>query len=588
MHDRWTFTSSRTVIAAGLIATTAPLLLLLANRDWFFTPDGFFDPWRYVGFFYQYIDPDYRPNDYKLARLPWVLCGFLVTKLFTPVTAAVVLHAVFLCVTPLGLFIVVQLLLGRPVLAAVTALCLGFYTQGHGSGGWDYHNTSSGAFYLATVALSILPSATQGHRLLLLAVGVMAAITVHNNITFANLLPSLAYLYLHVVYLRTGTLPSARTIVVRTAWVGAGVLVATVLLGLVNVMVGRHFLFFSDLVDLVKLYLTNSKFQAGRPLSTGGWVLEARHLAVPTAVFVAGVATVLVNRRRIVDQNGRMAAALVMQFLPVLPLWAAWQSAGHTALDWDYMAYALIPTTFLALGGLLHRGWPAWCERHGVVVLLGSALVLTACLSVEQVPGAQRLTAWMAPFMFIGGCLILVVPLLAYLWRPSVLSSMCIVALFAFDNRLLGGNPEYFATDRCKIQPSVYSAIVDAASWMMAIDPFYNSATVWFDENERIRPLEGCSVSLAYMTYSLNAMAAGKYLTGFPLPGIDRVPDETLRALTNDAILVILTNTPAHLDGWSRRLDAMGLSHSEIESHRVPLMESGFTLHAWRIGSPSQ
>jgi len=64
------------------------------------------------------------------------------------------------------------------------------------------------------------------------------------------------------------------------------------------------------------------------------------------------------------------------------------------------------------------------------------------------------------------------------------------------------------------------------------------------------------------------------------LPGIDQVPDEDLVALAGERIFVIITNTPARLDDWSRRLQAMGLRHSEIESHRVPVLASGFTMHA--------
>ena len=576
--------SRRVVISIALIVAASPLLLLLPNRDWFFTSEEFLDPWVYVGYFYQYTDWDYRADDYKLARLPWILSGFVVTKLFTPVTAAYVLHVVFLCATPLALFAVMQLLFRRSVLAAVTAMCLGFYTHAHGSGGWDYHNTSSGAFYLAAVAPSVLPLATQGHRLVLLAVGVMAAVTVHNNIIFANLLPSLVFVHLRVAYLRGGALPPLRTLVVRAAWAIAGALLATVLLGLVNVMVGRPFLFFLDLASLLERYLTDEQYQAGRPLSIVGWILSASHLAVVAAVFVTGVVCVVAARRQTRDTNGQIAEALVVQFLPLPLLWAVWQAVGHTALDWNYMAYALIPSCFLALGGLLHRGWPMWCERHWVTVPLGSAAVLTMCLAVEQLPGVQRLAALMQPFMLVGGALILLLPLLAYFWRPSAMSAMCLVAIFAVDNRLLGGQAGYFATDRCKTQPAIYGAVVEAASWVMKVDPFYNRTRIWFDVNELIYPMPGCPVRMEYMTWSLRTVASSPFVTrDVPMPDVEGVPDKALIELTGDTVFVIVTNNPAHLDAWNHRLDALGLTYSEIESHRVPVLAAGFVLHAWTV-----
>src|SRR5262245_6847676 len=142
-----TFRSAR-VIGAALLVSFAPLGLLLFNTDWIFTPAGYLDPWHYVGFFHEYLNPAYSSGAYKLARLPWILAGYLVNSLLPPLPAVYVLHGLFLCVTSLALFIGLYALLGRLALAAVAATALGFYTHAHGSGGWDYHNTAAGAFYL--------------------------------------------------------------------------------------------------------------------------------------------------------------------------------------------------------------------------------------------------------------------------------------------------------------------------------------------------------------------------------------------------------------------------------------------------------
>ena len=197
-------------------------------------------------------------------------------------------------------------------------------------------------------------------------------------------------------------------------------------------------MFFSRLIDLVVLYVTDTNFQAGRPLWRLDWVLTARHLAIPLGVFHAGAIAVALDRRRALDAQDRVANALVVQFLAMVVLWAAWQSAGHTALDWDYMAYGLIPSCFIALGGLLYRSWPAWCGRRWLPVLLGAAAVLTACLSIEQLPGAQLLGGAIQSFVFIGGSAILFVPLAVYRWRPSVASPLVGVVDYAFHNRVVG------------------------------------------------------------------------------------------------------------------------------------------------------
>jgi hypothetical protein len=368
-----------------------------------------------------------------------------------------------------------------------------------------------------------------------------------------------------------------------------GAVLGTLVLGVVNWMVGREAVFFSRLVDLVVLYITDANFQAGRPLSNTDWLLTARHLAVPLAVALAGVASLLPTRERADQRQTRLAAALVVQFLAMALLWAVWQSAGHTALDWDYMAYALTPCAFLALAGILSRGWPDWYERHWLGTVLAPAGVLTLFLVLERLPGARALAGQVQSFVFVAGALILFAPLVLYRWWPSVASAALVVAVFAFDNRLVSpGHPDYFAADRCKIQPAVYGAIVDAASWAMSVDPLYTRARIWFDEKALIQPLEGCPVRVGHMANSITTMASMAYVAkAFPLAGVEELPDESVLALAEGLTLVIVSTTPGQLDEWSRRLEGMGLTHRPIASHEVPVMQSRLWLHAWSVARSS-
>jgi hypothetical protein len=163
--------------------------------------------------------------------------------------------------------------------------------------------------------------------------------------------------------------------------------------------------------------------------------------------------------------------------------------------------------------------------------------------------------------------------------------------VFAYGNRLVGpGSPDYFATDRCKIQPAVYGAIVEAASWLMIkVDPLYTRAQIWFDEGEIIQPLEACPVRLGHVANSIASTAWMGYVArAFPLPGVEALPDSSILALAGeDRILVVISNTPTSLDVWRRRFDALELVHTPIASHRVQMLASGFTMHAWRVSPRS-
>jgi hypothetical protein len=577
---------STRVIATGCIVTLAPLVLLMFNADWFFTREGYLDPWNYVGLFREYLDPEYLPEEYKLARLPWILAGFLAHSSFNPVVAAYVLHAVFLCATSLALYVGLLLSLKRPALAAVVAMCLGFYTPAHGSGGWDYHNTATGAFYLATFALLAFRSTVDGSRIMLAITGAMAALAIHTNITLVNFVPALVLVYGWTVWLRTDRVPSLRSVIVRTGWCLLGAALVTIVLGFINWNVGRRFLFFGILLDIVIRFVGDSRNVAmfHQPWSSG-FLWTARYLSLPAAVFVAGIAFLVTVRHVTSDFSQRLASALVLQFLIMAVVWIAWQSAGQVALDIDYFAYVLTPSCFIALAGLLSHRWPAWCERHWLVTLTATWVLLASYLGVAGIPGAETAARVVAPSGFIAIGTLMVAPLLLALWRPSVVTVAIVIAAFALSNRLVASSADYLIADGCKLQPQVYNAIVDGASWLMKTDPLYRRVRIWFDENELIQPVDGCPVRVSHMSNSIRTMASmGYVIQKFPMPAIAAVPDASLTAVTEgDRLMVIITDRPAVLDAWTRRLDAMGLVPKSIDSHRVPVLNAGFTIHAWTV-----
>ena len=578
---------SRDVVVAGLLAACAPLVLMVFNRDWLFTPETYLDPWHYVGFFREYLNPNYSPGAYKLARLPWILAGFLTHTLLPPLQAAYVLHGLFLCVTSLALFVGLYALLRRVALAAVVAIALGFYTHAHGSGGWDYHNTGAGAFYLVTFMLLALPAAIAGRRVPLMLAGAAAALAVHTNITLANFLPALAFVHVRTVQLRTGELPRVRALAARAGWGLLGAVLVTMLLGAINWMAGREFLFFAALVNIVSQYVADpQRYQSGYHSAwSSGWALTAGYLALLAAVFVAGAVSSAI-RRSTTDTTDRLATLLVAQFLVMSLVWVGWQTAGQTALDWNFFAYVLIPSCFIALGGVLYGAWPESCERHWLATVLGTVIACAICLSGALDPYMQDIDALVAPVIAVVGFFLFVAGFLVYLSRPGVATSIVLLVSFAAGNRLVAGSRQaYDMSDPCKIQPAVYESIIDGASWLEKVDPTYTRLRTWFDQNEQIHPIPGCAVGVGQMAGAMTAMAFVPYITTpWPMPGVEAVPGAAVQGVANsEAVLAIISSRPEHVEAWSRRLEAMGLTYRELARHFVPLLASGFTIYAWEL-----
>ena len=579
-----TFRSPR-VIAAGLLASCAPLVLLAFNRDWIFTSESNLDAWHYVGFFHEYLNPHYSPGAYKLARLPWILAGFVANRLLPPIPAAIVLHAVFLCVASGAIFVGVYALFRRVALAAVIAVALGFYTHAHGSGGWDYHNTAAGAFYLLAFMLLALPAATLGRPVVLTLAGAAAALAVHSNITYVNLLPALALVYAVTVRTRHPERSIARTLGRAGAWGLLGAVLVTAVLGLINWMAGREFLFFSVLVNIAARYVADPSNQAAwyRGWSRE-WLLRSHHLVLPAAVLVAAIAGVILGGRSTSQPADRLARALVLQFVIASAIWIGWQTEGQTALDWDYFAFPLIQSCFIALAALLSWKWTEVFERHWAVVTLGTIVLCTFCLvgpeqGFKPIYRATRLDV-IPEFAFLAASL-----LLYRLW-PGASTTVLFIASFAVANRIDGaGTMNYQRDDPCQIQAQVYAAIVDGAGFLGRLDPTYTQIRTWFDEKERLEPVRGCPISLADVSGSTTAVAALQYVAGpWPMPAADKVPETTVLSMANGAgILAIMSNRADPLETWRPPLKRMGLTMREIARHQVPVLSSGFTILAVEI-----
>jgi hypothetical protein len=235
---------------------------------------------------------------------------------------------------------------------------------------------------------------------------------------------------------------------------------------------------------------------------------------------------------------------------------------------------------------VLSSAWPEVLERRWALMALATATALAIGL-VGSAPALSRIAAFITPTVILAGGIVFLIPLVVYLWRPSVATACLFVIIFAIGNRLVADVPQsYAADDSCKMQPAVYGAIVEAASRLFSIDPLYRRVALWFSEDEMISPLTGCQVRLDWMGYSIRSMTSMNYLTKPPMPDVEELPEHAIRALQDtEAILTIVSDRPESVRKWERRLASLGLRHRELDRFRVPIMESGFDIYAWAVMS---
>src|SRR5262249_40871346 len=144
---------------------------------------------------------------------------------------------------------------------------------------------------------------------------------------------------------QSGRFPSAKEVFRLTISFMAGMITLTIALGLINVSIGRDFLFFRILLDIVASRVSESSGNAALWLPWSAWWfldpgLSYQYLYFGFAVFVTCIAVVVfavLMKGRI--RANSIALSVQVQYLLLVGLWVFWQSVGQVALQPDYFAY---------------------------------------------------------------------------------------------------------------------------------------------------------------------------------------------------------------------------------------------------------
>jgi hypothetical protein len=331
---------------AGLGMLLAALICFLGmtGPNWRYTPLGGMDNWSYVGYAKHYADPEYRAGLYKSCRLPWIWWQSAVRNLFPGEPGSRALCYSLLMAWAGSWYLFARQYAG-PILAAFLGIFAVLYIPSHGPGGWDYHNSAAGIFLVIAMAIS----ARVGRRRLFSALdgcllGAFLALALHTNITLLNVLPFLAFLFWPalVPFRSRGLLKAA-------GWILAGGILATFVLGVVNVSVGRRPFFYWKMVETVLHFVGDSSQQAPwyQPLGAA-WMGRAHYLAFPLAALGFALVGLI---RRVAGPSFR----LCLLHISLCGAWIGWHLLGQTALNIDYFAY---PLTLSALPMLLVAALP--------------------------------------------------------------------------------------------------------------------------------------------------------------------------------------------------------------------------------------
>jgi hypothetical protein len=381
-----------------------PLLVLWHNDNALYTPLWYADPWFYLGYFRDLLEfkRDLFDGFYYGSRLSWILPGFVIHSLFSPVAANSILHLTVQSTATLSFFSILRLTTGVRS-AFLATMVFAVHPWLWVATGWDYPDGAGIAYCLLTMALLTRSAMQPGRKWSLLGSGAALAGMAYTHLFLGTLTPLLLLYYIGLAWTCRRT-PVGSSVLALLCWAGAGFAILSLVFCGINYLLDGTFWFYAP--SLGRAQSMAKDFQFTRSI----W---ANHQVVPWLwPGIAGSFTaiaMLLSRTRSAEAGfnwaGRLLAA---QLLLAVSYMAYLQNRGTTVLGhFPYVSY-LLPFVFLVMGISF---WPA-----------ARTMTLRAYLSICCVGGIVFVALWYNPYGYL-------TPASPAAQRATVIVSACALAM---------------------------------------------------------------------------------------------------------------------------------------------------------------
>jgi hypothetical protein len=328
------------------VLLASPVLIFLLNRNWPFQGFGDYDSFFYFGHFihfphYQKLQPTYAGE-----RLTWILPGYALVRLLTPVYGTLALHFLAYYAATFSLYSIVKAFSG-PQAALLAALALSFHPYFIAANGIDYVMGGCIAYCFLTFAFLVRSASmgSPGRWMLLFLAGLSWAGAVFCYPLWAVFTPACFAVYGAAEQANGRTSGGARLKSIATFAAGGASLILALLL-LHRWIYGAGAFPFEGIT--LGILLSASKMREN-PLATKSFsVTYADWLVFPGLTALLSLALLASKSRGWLGMRTG-TGLLVAMYLYFAAVMTAMEPRS-AILQFDYFASFLIPGAFIVLG----------------------------------------------------------------------------------------------------------------------------------------------------------------------------------------------------------------------------------------------
>jgi hypothetical protein len=327
---------------------------------------------------------------------------------------------------------------------------------------------------------------------------------------------------------------------------------------------------------------------------SSGFFWDQRFFGLLVGASLASVVAILseaIGRRR---QMERQRLFLWFAYLSSFGIWIGWQTAGQTALDWDFFSYPLV---FPLIGAVVAsvpnlRGSDELWGTPWMAAIYG-ALAIGVLFPLLHDPG------WFALLRTYGFSVLTTVALLLFAGtlvvrfaRPTLVALVIGVPLITLGD-FSSAAPEAFAYRACTPARDRESLVIQAHRHLYRLQPDYN-VKIWFDvyaddqvpASETVR--SNCTdAKIGFEKFGFSLVSTGYYYLGNPWStphSLDSLDGQTIAGLhQSHALLVYITADKARIEAFKARFAQAGAPVEPLPSYEVRAGASTLPLTAFRF-----
>jgi hypothetical protein len=497
--------------------------------------------------------------------------------------------------------------------AVIAAIMSVIWAQNHGPvGGADYHNTLCGPLFTASLYLTVRLVQDGKRPIWFAGTGALYAALIHTNPLYLNLAPT--YIVLGLVAAREHDLSRATKLnyaILSIMWAVFGALLATVVLGLVNLAVGRPFLFFLNQLNYLSATLAGGGAH-GWWKPWGEWIKNAFFYFIPLIVLSV-VSTIEIVRIFCLRKRSRAqewAKTLHGLYLFYFVVCVIGQNSGQTLLQPNKLAYPIWEMWILAVVAVMGARLPIRSLQHlsyAEITSLGFLSVGGALWLIFGLALLSRAPGWLfspSAAAFAIGCAS--ITFILSLYRSVVAFAL----LFPIANMLTAPNELYAYS----IEPCPYGR--EGNEVLVGISQFATSYArgkpervyLWLDEHEPLRnsnvncpllipPLttwqspgamfRARPAPMLFVSYSLIGFMHKTVDTPFPIKPISGLTDDALREAITNGVVAIVSNDFTNLAAMQSRYSNLGIITQVIANQRFKGKTLDLTVYLLQKSRPS-